>query len=91
MQDEYIIVLACILNGILHIGYKTHHHGPLSFTVSDKLRGQPLIIWWGAWCGFSRKKFFFGNPPNEIFIFLAKLTEENFFITWFYSENVNFF
>ena len=53
-------------------------------------RGRPLIIWGGAWCGFSRTNFFFGDPPNEIFfsatlwtffflIFLAKLIEEFFF------------
>ena len=28
---------------------------------------------------FRERNFFFGNPPNEIFIFWAKLTEETIF------------
>ena len=42
------------------------------------VRGRPLIIWGGR--GFSQTKFFFfGDPPNQIFIFFAKIDEVIFF------------
>ena len=43
-------------------------------------KGSTINHLGGVWCGFPRTEFFFGDPPNQIFIFiLPKLTEEIFF------------
>ena len=42
-------------------------HGPVEARIG-MLRGRPLIIW-GCGADFCERNYFFGNPPNQIFIF----------------------
>ncbi len=45
---------------------------------NPNIRGPPLIIW-GAWCGFSRTKFFPRQPSEPNFYFFCQNWPKNFF------------
>ncbi len=82
--------LSLKLSRYYYISYKKSHSiHTFNLVLYSRIRGRTFIIWGGVVVRiFENGFFFFGDPPNDIFLFFAKIDRRNLFlITWFYRKN----